>query len=1303
MSPSTREIPTVAPNRRTRRRGGRPPVTGHRSDDGRPSAAVGSTGIRQEPHSPASGQGPETGTATAASAPPGSRAVPGRTTDESPAQARDAAATHSVGAEWRRRILPLLIRHRVLVGSAMGLAAVYAVLVSMLPWIQQVIVDDAIVKHDVPILPWLIVMGSVGLVVLGLSFSWRYLGAKASYAVQYDMRNGMYDALQKLDFAGHSQLQSGQLVSRASSDLLWVQILIGWFPQLVSTIVGALVSVVVMVTLSPILAAIVVVIIAGVFVVTQRMRRNAHAAGWQAQQLEADMTTQVEESMTGVRVVRGFGQEAQESGRLHGALRDMYRARVRAIRLRAPFSASLATGPQLGIAVILLVGGVFVLMGDIQVGVFLAFTGYLTGLAGSAQTVGMVLSNMPQCEAAIERIGQVLDLAPTLTEVQDPISPERSDGEIVFEDVDFRYDESDDRPVLAGFSLRVAPGESVALVGTIGSGKSTLNHLVPRFYDVDGGRVLVDGVDVREQPIARLRSRVGVVFENSFLFSDTIASNIAYGVPDATPATIERAARAAMAHDFIMETPDGYDTIIGEQGMTLSGGQRQRVALARAILTDPEILLLDDATSSVDVSVERDIHANLGPFLDARTTIIIAYRESTVRMADRVVLMDAGRVADTGTHEELFERSALYRELFGDLASDDDSDAGALLEDARTGRFAASPVAWHPSRPQQAGLLDLSTSPAVKARIAALPEFHDEPGVDMHAESKNREPFRLGRFLRPYGKGFAVGLVFVVIQVLIGLVNPLIIRQGVDAGMLGKSVPMLLVVFVIAVLLTVALFFDQRNAQLWTQRTSERLLLAMRTRVYGQLQRLGIDFYDRTQTGRIMTRMTSDIDSIGQLFQTGVINLIMAVLTFAGMAVVISVLDWRLALVVLCVIPLAAGVTWWYRRIASVAYDELRERASMLNTDLAESMAGIRVTQAYRREARNLDDFAALGRQFIWWAQRSAFANTVYVASVEFLSTAATIAVLGVGFLLIQTGGLGIGTLLAFLLYLAQVFAPVQQMSTVFDAYQRARAGLVRIRELLGLPSSTPESLDPQPVERLVGDIRLEGVRLRYAGTTTDALSRVDLHVPAGQRVAFVGQTGAGKSTTIKLVTRFYDPTEGRILVDGKDLQSLDSAEYRHRLGYVPQEPFLFTRSVRDNIAYAVPDATDAEVEAAARIVGAHEFISRLPGGYHEIVTERGRSLSNGQRQLICLARALIVDPRILILDEATSNLDLSSERRVDRAMRLIARGRTTLVVTHRPQSLHWVQRVLVVSAGRIVDDTTPDDYLERMHELAEA
>ncbi|MBA8794581.1 ATP-binding cassette subfamily B protein [Friedmanniella endophytica] len=1207
---------------------------------------------------------------------------------------------------WWPRIRPHLARHKLIVGSAMTLAALYAALTAFVPLLTQRIVDDAIVTHRLPVVPMIGLLGAAGVVIFLLSATWRYLSAKAALRVQHDLRNGIYDTLQRLDFTGHAQLQSGQLVSRASSDLRWIQVGMGWLPEVASTVIGISVSIVIMITLSPPLAAVVVVIIVVVFAVTHRMRTRVHAAGWDAQQREADMTTEVEESVTGVRVVRAFGQEDAETARLHRTLLAMFAARVRAVRLRAPFFASLMAGPQVGQVIMLALGGGLVLTGHLTIGVFLAFSSYLTGLAGKTRVAGMILSNFPQTQAAIERVGEILDLRPSMVEPAEPVRATGA-GAISFRDVSFGYADGDGHLVLDGFDLDVAAGESIALVGPSGCGKSTAMQLVPRFFDAVDGQVLVDGVDVRDQSAAELRRRVGVVFENSFLFSDTIAANISYGVPDATPEQIERAARAAMAHDFITATPDGYDTVVGEQGMTLSGGQRQRVALARAILTDPDVLLLDDATSSVDVAVEREIHANLGPFLEARTTIMVAYRESTVRMADRVVLVEGGRVLDTGSHEELFARSPLYRDLFGDLAEDvpagtagGEQAAAELLPAARRGEFEPTASSWE-SRADQTGRLPAAlrslsepTSPRIAARIAALPDFGDTPGLDLEAEGRTQERFTLLHFLKPYRFGLLAGLLLVAAEAVLNLINPLLIREGVNLGMIGKSTTALALVTAATLALVTGLFFVQRGSQLQTQRTTERLLVALRSRVYGQLQRLGIDFYDRTQTGRVMTRMTSDIDAIAELLQVGLINLMMAVLTFCGMSVVIVGLDWRLALIVLCVIPPAALGTWWYRRRASVAYDEARERTSLLNANLQESLAGIRVTHAYLREQRNLTAFSGLGGDFMLWSRRSAFATSTYVGMIEFLSTAATAATLGVGSVLIGNGSLALGTLLAFLLYLAQAFAPVQQMATVFDVYQRARAGLVRIRELLGLQTSTPvraDALDPGAVR---GEIELEGVRLRYAGTSTDALKRVDLRIPAGQRVAFVGRTGAGKSTTVKMVSRFYDPTEGRILIDGEDLEHLDLARYRRQLGYVPQEPFLFSRSVRDNIAYARPEATDAEIEAAARAVGAHEFISRLPDGYHQVITERGRSLSAGQRQLLCLARALINDPAILILDEATSNLDLASERKVNQAMRVASRGRTTLVVTHRPQSLHWVQRVLVVADGEIVGDHEARRYL---------
>ncbi|NED94836.1 ABC transporter ATP-binding protein [Phytoactinopolyspora alkaliphila] len=1175
--------------------------------------------------------------------------------------------------------------------------------VAAVPVTQGRVIDHAIIDGSAALMPMLILLVGLALARFLLSCGWRYIGGKTAFRVQDDLRRDVYDTLQRLDFTGHSQLQSGQLVSRISSDLRYVHMLLSWIPQVAGSLLSATLAVAIMFTLSPVLSALVIAVIAAVFTVTNRQRRKVYAAGWDAQQREAEMTTRVEEAVTGVRVVRAFGQQPAETSRLHGSLLDMFAARVRAVRLRAPFMASLQGSPLAGQVLVLLVGGMLVLNGHLTIGVFLACTGYLAELVGVARVAGMVLTNAPMCRAATERVGELLDLEPEITEPLRPVDVRQDGGSISFHQVRFAYADGDGHQVLRGFSLDVSAGETVALVGPSGCGKSTALTMLPRFFDTDAGTVTVDGIDVRRWSLPLLRSRIGVVFENSFLFSDTIAANIAYGRPDATPEEIRAAAKAAAADEFIELLSEGYDTVVGEEGITLSGGQRQRVALARALLAEPDILLLDDATSSVDVKVEERIHANLKPFLDRRTVLLVAYRESTLRLADRVVLVDDGRVVDQGSHEELLSRSPLYRDLFGDGMDAPDDGTTGLMGQARTGRFEATASAWE-SRQDATGHLPSSgmAIPApVAAQISALPPPKDPPAVDFASEGGTQGPLRLASFIRPYMGGLLVGLALVVLEALIVLANPMLVRRAVDDGMLAGSMPVLLTICAIATVLVVALWWDQRSGLLWTARSTERLLLALRVRIFGQLQRLGIDYYDRTQAGRIMTRMTSDVDAIAQLFQVGLINTVVSLTTFAGMSIVVVVLDPMLALIVLGVIPFTALSTWWYRKRAFTAYDNAREQLSLINANIQESMAGIRVTHAYLREAVNLSRFAALGSRYVDASLRGHFATSVYVASIELLSVLAIAAVLGVGAMRIEAGTLALGTLIAFLLYLAQVFAPVQQLSQVFDVYQRARTGLVRVRRLLALETSTPVGPDAEQVQSIHGDIRFHRVRLRYAGTSVDAIRDVDLHIPPGERVAFVGRTGAGKSTLSKLIARFYDPTAGDVLVDGRPLRNVDLTSYRSHLGYVPQEPFLFSRTVRDNIAYAKPDATDAEVEAAARAVGAHEFIERLPGGYHHVVAERGRSLSAGQRQLVCLARALLHDPSILILDEATSNLDLASERKVNQAMRVASAGRTTLVVTHRPQSLHWVDRVIVVADGKVAGDEPAPDYVARVLEPA--
>lgn len=1221
----------------------------------------------------------------------------------------ELTAPDSTAPGWWPRLRPYLGRHRRVVVFTLVTAILHVAVIVAVPLAQRTVVDDLVGEgggRGADLLTPLLVLVGLGLVQGAMSVCWRIGNARQSLAVQADMRNDLYRSLQRLDAAGHSRLRIGQMVSRASSDIRFAQQLATWLPVLVANVVKITIAVVVMFVLSPILALIVLGTVGLATLVVNHQRGRVYAAGWDAQQREADMTTEVEESVTGVRVVRAFGQEAGETGRLVHALRAMFAARVREIRLRSPFLANLQATPLIGQVLVLGIGGLLALNGHVTVGTFLAFSGYLADLAATSRVIGSIATSMPMAQAAVERVGEVIDLRPTVADPAEPVSPPRT-GHLDLSGVGFGYPDANGHRALDGFDLHVSPGETVALVGRAGSGKSTALSLIPRFHDATAGTVRVDGTDVREMAAEDLRARIAVVFEDSFLFTDSVAANISYGRPGATRSEIEAAARMAAAHEFITELDDGYDTVVGEQGLTLSGGQRQRVTLARALLARPEFLLLDDATSSVDVPVERAIFAALRPVLDHCTTVVVAYRESTVRLADRVVLVDEGRVVDTGSHEELLARSALYRDLFGDGLIGDgavgDGSAG-LLTAARAGQFQASRESWRVREAEHdaasAPLAGNPPTPQLAARLAALPPAQESPRVDETAEGARSDRFTLGRFIRPWRKVLLGGLVFVLADAGLTLVGPLLVRHGVDAGMLGGSRPALLVTCLVYAVVAVALWADFRLEVLFTNRTAERMLFALRLRIHGQLQRLGVDYYDRTQAGRIVTRMTSDVDTVSDLLRIGLVSLVVAGASFVGMAVIVVVLQWQLALLVLSVVPPTALLTVWYRRHAAPAYDDARETQSLLTADVAESLAGIRVSHAFRRETANETRFTALGERYAASTLRGTSAVGVYIAGIETLAVLAGALVLGVGGRMVQNGSLAVGVLLAFLLYLAQVFAPVQQLSTVFDLYQRARTGLSRITELLGLPSSTPTSPDPRPLGEVRGELDLTGVRLRYAGTESDALKKVDLHVPAGQRLAFVGRTGAGKSTLAKLVTRFYDPTDGAVLVDGTPLTAVDPNEYRSQLGYVPQEPFLFSRTVRDNISYGREDASDAEVEAAARAVGAHEFITRLPGGYHHRVTERGRSISAGERQLVCLARALLVDPAVLVLDEATSNLDLASERKVNRAMRTASAGRTTLVVAHRPQSLRWTDRVLVVSDGRIVEDTTPDAYLERLGRL---
>ncbi|MET7680036.1 ABC transporter ATP-binding protein [Streptomyces sp. NPDC005423] len=1223
---------------------------------------------------------------------------------------------------WARRLAGYAWRHPKDVVLALGASLGGMAVMALVPLVTKVIIDDVVGARTRSMTPWAGALIAAALVVYVLAFVRRYYGGRLALDVQHDLRTEMYGTITRLDGRRQDELSTGQVVGRATSDLQLIQGLLFMLPMTIGNVLLFLISLVIMAWLSVPLTLVALAVAPALGWIARRSRSKLHPSTWYAQAQAAAVAGVVDGAVSGVRVVKGFGQEDQETGKLREVGRRLYAGRLRTIRQNARYTPALQAVPALGQVAMLALGGWLAVRGHITLGTFVAFSTYLAQLVGPVRMLAVVLTVGQQARAGTERVLELIDTEPSLADGHRTL-PADAPATVEFDDVSFGYDDA--RPVLRGLSFEIRPGETVAVVGSSGSGKSTVSLLLPRFYDVSHGAVLIGGHDVRELTLDSLRAAIGLVPEDSFLFSDTIRANIAYGRPDATQEEILTAARAAQADRFIAELPAGYDTEVGEHGLTLSGGQRQRVALARAILTDPRLLVLDDATSAVDARVEHEIHEALGHVMEGRTTLLIAHRRSTLNLADRIAVLEDGRLADIGTHEELQERSPLYRRLLTDpdelggvspghaqpaAPAEDISVGVAPLEfvpewgrDEPAAEFDAergiTPRLWTGDRePRDTALSGMPATPGLLAQVAALPPATDTPDVDEAAAVRAEESYGLRRLLRGFGPPLLVSLALVAVDAGMSLLLPVMIRHGIDQGVNRAALGAVWSASLLALLAVAVQWAAQRGETRMTGRTGERVLYTLRLKIFAQLQRLGLDYYERELTGRIMTRMTTDVDALSSFLQTGLVTAFVSVVTFFGIMGALLVIDVRLALVVFATLPPLIVATFFFRRASVKAYQLARERVSLVNADLQESVAGLRIVQAFRREADGGRRFAERSDSYRRARTRGQWLISVYFPFVQLLSSVAVASVLIAGAGRVHEATLTTGALVAYLLYIDLFFAPVQQLSQVFDGYQQASVSLGRIQELLREPTSTRAADAPREVRSLRGDIAFEDVRFAYRAAdgseAEEALSGVELTIPAGQTVAFVGETGAGKSTLVKLVARFYDPTGGRVTVDGADLRTLDITSYRHRLGVVPQEAYLFPGTVRDAIAYGRPDATDAEVEAAARAVGAHEMIATLDGGYLHEVAERGRNLSAGQRQLLALARAELVDPDILLLDEATAALDLATEAQVNQATDRVAGRRTTLVVAHRLTTAARADRVVVMDHGRVAEDGTHEELL---------
>jgi ABC-type multidrug transport system fused ATPase/permease subunit len=553
----------------------------------------------------------------------------------------------------------------------------------------------------------------------------------------------------------------------------------------------------------------------------------------------------------------------------------------------------------------------------------------------------------------------------------------------------------------------------------------------------------------------------------------------------------------------------------------------------------------------------------------------------------------------------------------------------------------------------------------------------------------------LARLAAPYKVRTTLAIVSLLAATAASLAPPYLSKLALDHGVLHRNLAQLWWIVALFVAAGVGTIISSSAQTYFTGWTGERVLADLRNLLFRHLQRLSLGFYERNRAGVIISRLTNDVEALDQLVTDGVTSLVQNTLTLLGSAIILFFLDWRLALATLTVMPAMTVATSLFRKYSARAYRDVRERLGLVTATLAEDIAGMRIVQAFTREPSAERNFRGVSERYRDANQRTVVLNGLYFPFVDFLSAIATAVVLGYGGYLVFGRSITAGTLFAFIGYLSNFFDPVQQLSQLYNTFLSATAALDKIMEVLDEEPEIRDKPDAYELPRIDGRVRFEGVRFGY-GKGPEVLHGLDLDVPAGTTVALVGHTGAGKSTIAKLLARFYDPRAGRITIDGHDLRDVTQESLRRQLGIVPQEGFLFAGTVRDNVAFGRPDASPEDVVAASNAVGAHEFVLRLEDGYETQLQERGSRLSLGQRQLVALARALLADPRILILDEPTSSVDIGTERRIEQALRTLLAGRTAFVIAHRLSTIRDADLIVVLEHGQIVEQGTHDELLRK-------
>ncbi|HEY7437614.1 MAG TPA: ABC transporter ATP-binding protein [Methylomirabilota bacterium] len=1166
------------------------------------------------------------------------------------------------------------VRSRIAGTTLAGLLAVLAgtARLALLGWVLgRVLAGDALATLAGPVAGVAALIALRGLLEYGRTMVAHHTAAR----VQQRLRGRLYEQITALGPAHFTQTRTGDVILSVVEGVQQLEVYFGQFlPQLFVSALTPFLIFVVVATIDMPLAGVFLLAAIATFLMPTLWHRWDSRGSLARSKTYAAYGAEFLDAIQGLRTLAAFGQSQSRARLLEERGRALFQATMWLLSTNTLARGISDVCIALGAAVALAIGTYRVQAGQMELTALVVVLMLGVEIFRPLRELRVVLHQGMLGLSAAQSILALLALKPSVTDTANN-NRHSLQPALTFEDVTFSYP-GGRRPALERLSFSVAAGERVGVVGASGAGKSTISRLLLRFADPTTGRVTVGGHDLRGLSLRDLRRLIAVVSQDTYLFHGTIEENLRMGRPEASPAELETAARDANIHDAIAALPHGYQTMVGERGVRLSGGQRQRIAIARALLRDAPILILDEALSSVDAESEAAIQDALDRLMRGRTTLIFAHRLSSIIGADRILVLDEGRVVESGTHKALMAGDGVYRRLMSGQAA---GGADGVIGDGRDGDQAADN--GEPSAPFDAATGARTAEPAAALRTAVGPGW-----------------WEVGRILIAMAAGyhgrlvvtFVLGVARVAALIGVGLLSALVVRA------VSRSEPtraLLVSLLIVAPLAGVLHWLESWLAH----DMAYRLLADMRMRFFRKLVELGPAYLASRRTGDLLGVATHDIELIEYFFAHTVTPGLVAVLVPAVVLATLATFGGPMALAVLPFLAYAALSPVLGRGRIDRLSARAREASGELNAHTVDSVQGLGEIVAFQQEAQRGEALAA--RALAYARARMPFlADLARQSALQEVATGlGGLAVTVVGAWLVAAGRLE-GAMLPLLTLLAMsAFVPVWEIAQVGRQLADTLAATRRVHAVHREPVRIGDGPGvPGPRREEAAALALHGVTFTYPGRRKPALQDVSFTVPAGAMVALVGPSGAGKTTIASLLLRFWDPDSGAITLGGHDLRQWRLEGLRREIALVAQDTHLFNDTLAGNIRIARPEASVAEVEAAIERASLLPLVRSLPDGLDTRVGERGLQLSGGQRQRVAIARAFLREAPVLILDEATSHLDAVNEQVVQEALAGLARTRTTLVIAHRLSTVRAADQIVVLDEGRVVEQGRHDDLLRR-------